>query len=77
MKATKAIKEAMERENIVQSSLANKIGVTPQALNMRLGYDNISADKMYEMLNAMGYEIVIRPKQKKHKDSEIVIDLED
>ena len=75
------IKQLMEREDVTNVQLANRIGLTQATLWARL--NNQSAKDMQlsvfnEMLDALGYEMVIR-KQAVDNDNraEMVVDLDE
>ena len=59
MKANKVIREVMKRQNEKVASLADKLGLVPNVLSQRLTQENISTNKLDEMLRAMGYKIVV------------------
>ena len=61
MLAKDAIKAVMEKKGETNASLGKLIGKPTKTIIDRLSQKNISADKMNEMLGALGYKIVIMP----------------
>lgn len=61
MKATEAIREVMTRQDVRFSVLCNRLAIKSNTLAGRIGQDNISIDKLNEMLRAMDYKIVVMP----------------
>ncbi len=63
MKIGEAIKTAMKRKKITQTTLAEMVGVKSQSvIAERLKMDNISINVVLDMLDAVGYKMVIVPK---------------
>ena len=63
MKIGEAIKTAMKSKKITQTTLAEMVGVKSQSvIAERLKMDNISINVVLDMLDAVGYEMVIVPK---------------
>lgn len=63
MKIGEAIKIAMKSKKITQTTLAEMVGVKSQSvIAERLKMDNISINVVLDMLDAVGYEMVIVPK---------------
>lgn len=74
MKIGEAIKKAMKAEKITQVQLAEKVGAKSQSvIAERLKMDNISINVIIDMLDAVGYEMVIQPKGNK-SESQIIIE---
>ena len=63
MKRKDAIKAAMKDANITQEVLAEKLGYASQNSVASAIGRNISMDKFEEMMEALGFEIVIRRKR--------------
>lgn len=67
------IKEIMDERGITNAQLAEHLGVTQATMWARL---NTKAEKdmqlytFYEMINAMDYEIVLRPKNERYVGGE-------
>lgn len=60
MKIGEAIKIAMKNKKITQTTLAEMVGVKSQSvIAERLKMDNISINVVLDMLNAVGYEMII------------------
>lgn len=62
MKTVDAVRAVMEEKNIGVSALANRIGKSPRLVSDRLHQDNISIDKLRELLRVMDYKVVIMPR---------------
>lgn len=75
MKATEIVKEIMEQQGIGQTALGKRIGVRNDAIYQRLKQDNISVDRLVQMLNAMDYKLVIVPSNKQVRDGEYEVDM--
>ena len=70
------IKELMEREDVTNAQLARRLNVTQATLWARLNYKNVKdiALSMFgEMVEALGYEIVLRKKAPECADEGIVV----
>lgn len=63
MKRKDAIKAAMKDANVTQEVLADKLGYASQNSVASAIGRNISMDKFEEMMEALGFEIVIRRKR--------------
>lgn len=46
-----------------QTMIADKLGVKPQHISDRLKNENMKVNTALEMLDMMGYELVVRPKE--------------
>lgn len=58
------IKEILREQKMSQTSLAEKMGITRQAINQELNRNtSIKYDKFRSMADALGYEVVVRAKQ--------------
>lgn len=75
MKATEIVKEIMEQQGIGQTALGKRIGVRNDAIYQRLKQDNISVDRLVQMLNAMDYKLVIVPSSKQVREGEYEVDM--
>ena len=75
MKATEIVKEIMEQQGIGQTALGKRIGVRNDAIYQRLKQDNISVDRLVQMLNAMDYKLVIIPSNKQVREGEYEVDM--
>lgn len=65
MKALDAVKEVMRIKCVKQIDLADRIKVKQSTLSERLTQNNVSVQKLDEMLNAMDYKIIIVPRSTK------------
>lgn len=63
MKIGEAIKLAMKNKKITQTELAEMVGVKSQSvIAERLKMDNISINTVLDMLEAIGYDLIIQEK---------------
>ncbi len=76
MKINKAISKIMKDNGFKQIQMAKAIGKSrPNDVSARLANDNMSFDKAIEMLDVLGYEVVVQPKTAgQRKEGAIVID---
>lgn len=76
MKINKAIRQLMRERKMSLSSMADALGKKRgNEISARLVNDNMSFDKAVEMLNVLGYEIVIQEKkQGARRADQIVVD---
>ena len=70
MKAGEAVKEVMRKEDIKQAELCSRLKIKQPTLSERLSQKNISVNKLNEMLNMMGYKIVVFPRDAQFKNCE-------
>ena len=79
MRINRAIKQVMKENGVTQRRMAIAIGKSkPNDISARLMSKNMSFDKAIEMLNVMGYEVVVQPVTKgQRKEGTIVIDGKD
>lgn len=79
MKINKAIRDLMKEKKMSLSAMAEAIGKSKgNDVSARLNNGNMSFDKAVEMLNVLGYEIVIQEKkQGSRRADQIVIDQKD
>lgn len=76
MKISDAIKIAMKNQKTTQVQLAKRIGASSQSvIAQRLRMNNLSVDTVIEMLDAIGYEMVIQEKKRgRRPEGQIIID---
>ena len=74
MKAGEAVRAIMEEKGVGTSTLADRIGKAPRLVCDRLRQDNISVDKLRELLRVMDYKIVIMPRSTALKGNEYEIE---
>ena len=68
-----AIKMAMRKKGITQNTMANFLGYkSASQVSARLSVKNWSIDRIYDYLDVLGYEIVIRPKRKPTSEDIVV-----
>lgn len=68
MKAWEAVRKVMEIDGVGTNALADKLGKPPRLVSDRLRHDNISIEKLNEMLRVMGYKIMIVPRETRAND---------
>lgn len=65
MRASEIIKNAMKENRITQTQLRDLMGLNNQsAVSVRINSPNPKIDTLIELLDAMGYELVIQPKKR-------------
>ena len=75
---TQAIKKVMKDTKTRQIDLAERIGAKSHTvISERVNYPNISLRTMLEMLDAMGYELLVRQSRDEQRDGEYPIRLSD
>ena len=68
MKATVAVREIMTKQNQKVAALADQLNIKSNVLCERLGQENISIAKLDEMVRAMGYKIVVMPRETREQE---------
>ena len=77
MLAKKAVREIMEKKGIGTNARADRIGKQARVVSDRLSLDkgeNISVEKLNELLRAMDYKIVVVPRETRVGSEWIEID---
>ena len=76
MKMKEAIRLAMKNQKTTQQQLADRIGAKSQSvIAQRLRMNNLSIEIILEMLDAIGYEMVIQEKKPgRRRDDQILIE---
>lgn len=74
MKTSDAIREVMKTEKVTQRALCGRLNLPPTTLSGRLSQDNISIDKLNEMLRVLDYKIVILPRDARIPEGGIEIE---
>ena len=65
MRASEIIKSAMKESRITQEQLRDIMGLNHQsAVSVRINSPNPKLDTLIEVLDAIGYELVIQPKKR-------------
>ena len=78
MNHTDVIKKVMTQEGVRQIDLVKQIGAASQSVvSARINQKNISAKALLEILDSMGYEIVVRKSYGEYRDGEYPIRLAD
>ena len=73
MKSGKIVEKIMKEQGKSKADLGRAVGIPTEknptdVINKRLKQENISVNVMMEMLNAMGYTMVVVPSGSKLKD---------
>jgi hypothetical protein len=75
MKANEAVREVMDRRGVGTNALASRMGNKPPRLvSDRLRMENISMDKLLEMLRVMDYRVIVVPRESGVPKDGIVIE---
>lgn len=70
MKTGDAVREIMKSQSVTVTQIANRANSSHTVITMRLNRDNITIDKLNELLRLLDYKITIVPKSEKTpKDS--------
>lgn len=79
MNISDAIRQVMKKKNISLLSMATAVGKKrSNDISSRLAYKNMSISSAIEMLNVLGYELVIQEKRPgARRDDQIVITFEE
>ena len=79
MKIKEVIRLAMKETKTTQQQLADRIGARHQSvISERLKMDNLSINTALEMLEALGYEMVVQEKRRGRKrEGQITIERSD
>ena len=68
MNASEIVRALREKAGISQPEMARRIGVCTQSIcNWEKGYKCPTADKLLAVCNAMGYDVIIKPKYEVYK----------
>ena len=74
MKTKQAIKKILKQEHMTQKVLSEKMGYArPSNLNTVLRANNPKIETLVNIMDALGYEVVLRPKNGSDKVSRSVI----
>ena len=61
MKTSEAVRKIMANDGIGVKVLSDRMGKSMRMVSDRLRQDNISIEKLNEIVQAMGYEIILAP----------------
>lgn len=77
MLVNEAIKKIMKEKRVTQQMMANALGKKKaNEIGARLNYPNMSIPSIVEMLEVLGYELVIQEvKSGKRREDQIVIEV--
>ena len=71
MKAVEIVKAVMKEKDMTNGKLGNALERNGDVVNKRLKQSDLSAGVLAEMLNAMGYKVVVMPIDEKTPNSAI------
>ncbi len=79
MYINEAIRQIMKKKGISLTTMANSLGKKRgNDVSARLAYKNMSMSSAIEMLNVLGYELIIQEKKPgARRDDQVVISLAD
>lgn len=61
MKVMEAVREVMKTKSVRPADLRRRLGIESNTMANRLSRQNITIDKLNEMLRVMDYKIVLMP----------------
>lgn len=68
MKANEAVRKVMEVQGVGATQVANRLGKTPRLVCDRLAMENISIEKLNDLLRVLDYKVVVVPKSSRVPD---------
>lgn len=68
MKTNEVVRTLLKSKGISVAALAGRIGAKPNTITQRLTQDNISIDKLNEMLRVLDYKVVVVPRESRIPD---------
>ena len=75
MKGTSVVREIMRESGVTQQEMSERMGYSHQSgLSGRLNSQRLGLDKLVEMLDVLGYELVARSKADKSAPEYVVTD---
>lgn len=74
MKAVDIVKAVMKEKDMTNGKLGNALERNADIVNKRLKQSDLSAGVLAEMLNAMGYKVVVMPVDEKTPSTARVVD---
>ena len=78
MKANEIMRDIMKNQNVGLSKLADRMQKSVRLVSDRLRMENISTDKLIEILRYLDYDLVIMPRGKAGRiDGSYVVDGEE
>lgn len=74
MKAVEIVKAVMKEKDFTNGKLGNAIERNADVVNKRFKQKDLTAGVLAEMLNVMGYKVVVMPAENKTPDGAFVVD---
>ena len=74
MRSREAVRAIMADEGIGTKALSDRMGKSMRLVCDRLSQDNMSVEKLTEMLRVMGYKVVVMPADRRLRDHEYAIE---
>lgn len=76
MKAIEIVKKIMQEKGFTNGKLGNALNRNADVVNKRLKQSDLSAGVLAEMLDAMGYKVVVMAASEKTPKGALVVDAE-
>ena len=77
MNHTRVMKSVLLENEVKQSDLVKQLGLSSAVISSRINHENISVKAFLEMLDVLGYELVVRKLNDEYKRGEYPIRLAD
>ena len=74
MKSNKAVRQIMKDRGVGTNTLADRLGKPARLVSDRLSQENISIEKLDEMLRLLDYKIVVLPRDARLPEGGIEIE---
>lgn len=74
MKANQIVRAVMEEQDVGTSQMANRIGKSAAVVCGRLAQENISIEKLNEMLRVLDYKLVAMPRKNRLSEGEYEVE---
>jgi len=68
MKATSAVRDIMEKQGVKLITLASRMNKGVSTVSERLRQDNITVEKLNELLRLLDYKVVVVPRSSRIPD---------
>lgn len=74
MTTTKILRTIMFHKEMKMVTLANRLNARPNTVLNRINQENISVDKLNEMLRVMDYKLMVVPSDTRAKEGEFEVE---